>query len=217
VGGTGFRGTAFDEPSAVTGSASSELAGGSGVGDVGGAGVLGAVTGGASSELAGGRGFDAVGAAGFAVGGAGFLGAAPNELRAIAGFLGLGLAGGGNAAAAADFGESETGFPGPVPFGPTASARWGRLGLASGSDGFAAVLVAGFAIITARFIRALRIGPTATVECACSAVACGGMLRAINLFKSLRLGCRSEAADGSGSTVVEIDEFESLACTLPSG
>jgi hypothetical protein len=129
VGGTGFRGKAFDEPSAVTGSASSELAGGLGFGAVGAAGftvgdagVLGAVTGGASSELAGGRGFGAVGAAGFAVGGAGFLGAAPNELRAIAGFLGLGLAGGGDAAAAADFPESEVGFPGPVPFGPTASA-----------------------------------------------------------------------------------------------
>ena len=91
------------------------------------------------------------------------------------------------------------------------------MGLAASSDGFAAVLVAGFAIRTARFIRALRIGPTATVECACSAVACGGTLRAINLFKSLRLGCRSKSADGSRSTVVEIDEFESLACTLPSG
>ena len=43
------------------------------------------------------------------------------------------------------------------------------------------------------------------------------MLRAINLFKSLRLGCRSESADGSRSTVVEIDEFEFLGCTLPSG
>jgi len=129
VGGTGFRGTAFDEPSAEPGSASSELAGGSGVGDVGavgfavgGAGFLGAVTGGASSELAGGSEVGAVGAAGFAVGGAGFRGAAPNELRDIAGFLGLGLAGGGDAAAAADFAESEVGFPGPVPFGPTASA-----------------------------------------------------------------------------------------------
>jgi hypothetical protein len=89
------------------------------------------------------------------------------------------------------------------------------LGLvAASSNGFATVLVAGFA---ARFIRALRIEPTATVECACSAVACGGMLRAINLFKSLRLGRRSESADGSCSTFVEIDEFESLACTLPSG
>ena len=163
MGGTGFRGTAFDEPSAEPGSASSELAGGGGVGAVGAAGfavgdagVLGAVTGGASSELAGGSGVGAVGAAGFAVGGAGFLGAvtesasselaggrgfgavgaagfavggagfrdaAPNELRAIAGFLGLGLAGGGDAATAADFAESELGFPRLVPFGPTVSAR----------------------------------------------------------------------------------------------
>ena len=91
------------------------------------------------------------------------------------------------------------------------------MGLAASIDGFAAVFVVGFAIRTARFIRALRIGPTATVECACSAVARGGMLRAINLFKSLRLGRRSESADGSCSTFVEIDEFESLACTLPSG
>jgi hypothetical protein len=91
------------------------------------------------------------------------------------------------------------------------------LGLAASSDGFAAVIVVGFAIRTVRFIRALRIGLTATVECACSAIACGGMLRAINLFKSLRLGCRSESADGSRSTVVEIDESESLVCTLPSG
>src|SRR5579862_8870501 len=65
MGGTGFRGAALNEPSAVAGRASSEFAGGSG--------------------------FGAVGAAGFAAGGAGFLGAAPNELRAIAGFLGLGL------------------------------------------------------------------------------------------------------------------------------
>ena len=92
------------------------------------------------------------------------------------------------------------------------------MGLAASIDGFAAVLVAGFAIRTARFIRALRIGPAAIVECAYSAVACGGTLRPINLFKSLRLGCRSESADVSRSTVVEIiDELESLACTLPSG
>jgi hypothetical protein len=91
------------------------------------------------------------------------------------------------------------------------------LGLAASSDGFAVMLVAGFVIRTARFIGALRIELIATVECACSAVACGGMLRAINLFKLLRLACRSESADGSRSTVVEIDEFESLACTLPPG
>lgn len=75
------------------------------------------------------------------------------------------------------------------------------------------MLVASFAIRTARLTRALRIGPTATVECACSAIACGGTLRAINLFKSLRLGRRSESADGLCSTVVEIDEFESLERT----
>src|SRR5580692_5577660 len=93
VGGTGFRGAALNEPSAIAGRASSEFAGGSG--------------------------FGAVGAAGFAVGGAGFRGAAANELRAITGFLGLGLAGGGDAADAADFAESEVGFPGLLPFVPT--------------------------------------------------------------------------------------------------
>ena len=35
MGGTGFRGTAFNEPSAVAGRASSEFAGGSGFGAVG--------------------------------------------------------------------------------------------------------------------------------------------------------------------------------------
>ena len=96
MGETGFRGTALNEPPAIAGRA--------------------------SSELAGGNGFGAVGAEGFAGGGTGFRGAAPNELRAIVGFLGLGLADGGDAAAAADFAESEVGFPGLVPFGPTGSA-----------------------------------------------------------------------------------------------
>ena len=136
MGETGFRGTALNEPPAVAGRASSELAGGSGFGAVGaasfavgGAGFRGAapnepsaVTGSASSELAGGNGFGAVGAEGFAGVGAGFRGAAPNELRAIAGFLDLGLAGGSDPAAAADFAESEVGFPALLPFGPTASA-----------------------------------------------------------------------------------------------
>jgi len=136
MGGTGFRGTALNEPPAIPGRSSSEFAGGDGFGAVGAAGfAVGgagfrvalpneppAVTGSASSEFAGGSGFGAVGAAGFAVGGAGFRGAAPNELRAIVGFLGLGLADGGDAAAAADLAESEVGFPGLVPFGPTASA-----------------------------------------------------------------------------------------------
>jgi hypothetical protein len=136
MGGTGFRGTALNEPPAIAGRASSEFAGGSGFGAVGAAGFAvggtgfrgaalnepSAVAGRAISEFAGGRGFGAVGAAGFAVGGAGFLGAAPNELRAIAGFLGLGLAGGGDAATAADFAESEVGFPRLVPFVPTGSA-----------------------------------------------------------------------------------------------
>src|ERR1700747_3294140 len=109
MGGTGFRGTALNEPPATDGSAYSEFASGNGFGAVGAAGfALGgtgfraalpnepsAVTGSASSEFAGGRGFGAVG-------GAGFRGAAPNEPRAIAGFLGLGLAGGRGGAAGGD-------------------------------------------------------------------------------------------------------------------
>ena len=136
MGGTGFRGTALNEPPAIAGRASSEFAGGSGFGAVGAEGFAGggagfrgaapnepsAVTGSASSEFAGGNGFGAVGAEGFAGGGTRFRGAAPNKLRAIAGFLGLGLAGGGDAATAADFAESEVGFPGLVPFVPTGSA-----------------------------------------------------------------------------------------------
>jgi hypothetical protein len=136
MGGTGFRGAALNEPSAIPGRASSEFAGGSGFGAVGAAGFAvgatgfrgaalnepSAVAGRASSEFAGDSGFGAVGAAGFAAGGAGFRGAAANELRAITGFLGLGLAGGGDAADAADFAESEVGFPGLLPFVPTGSA-----------------------------------------------------------------------------------------------
>ena len=95
--GTGFLGAALNEPSAVAGRASSEFAGGRGVG--------------------------AVVAGDFSMGGAGLLGVAPNELRTIAEFLGLGLAVGGDAAAATDFLESKLGFPAPVPFGPTAPAR----------------------------------------------------------------------------------------------
>jgi hypothetical protein len=109
----------------------------------------------------------------------------------------------------------EAGFPGAVPLGPTTTARSGRLGLAAGSDDFGAVPVAGFALRRARFLRALRDGPTATVECACSAVTGGGKLRAISSFKSLRLGRRSGSADGLSSTVV--DELESFEGTFTEG
>ena len=161
MGGTGFRGTAFDEPSAEPGSASSELAGGSGVGDVGavgfpvgGAGFLGAVTGGASSELAGGRGFGAGEAAGFAVGSAGFLGAVTESASSeLAGGRGFG------AVEAAGFAVGGAGFLGAAPNELRAVAGFLGLGLAGGGD---AAAVADFAESEVGFTGPVPFGPTAS-------------------------------------------------------
>jgi len=89
------------------------------------------------------------------------------------------------------------------------------LRLPAGGDDFGAAAIAGFVLRRARFLGALCIGPTATGECACSACAGGGMLRAISPFKSLRLGRSSGSADVLGSTAV--DEFESVEGTFMEG
>lgn len=87
--------------------------------------------------------------------------------------------------------------------------------LAVGGEGFGAAAVAGFVVRRARFLGALRIGPRATAECACSALDGSGTLRAISPVKSLRLGRSSGSADGLGSSVV--DEFESVEGTFTEG
>jgi hypothetical protein len=154
VGGTGFRGTAFDEPSAVTGSASSESAGGLGFGAAGGAGFLGAVTGGASSELADGLGFG--GAVGFAVEGAGVLGAVTGGASSeLAGGLGFGAVG------AAGFAAGGAGFLGAAPNELRAIAGFLGLGLAGGGDAAAA---ADFPESEVGFPGPVPFGPTASAR-----------------------------------------------------
>jgi hypothetical protein len=67
----------------------------------------------------------------------------------------------------------------------------------------------------ARFLRALGIGPRATVECACSAVASGDTPRAIRPVGPLRSGLASGIADGFDS--IAGDELESVEDTFAEG
>lgn len=64
----------------------------------------------------------------------------------------------------------------------------------------------------ARFLVALRIGPTSTAECMCSALSGSGALLAIRPVKALRLRRSVGLANGLGSGVV--DDFEPVEGTF---